>query len=398
MILLPVHRTATTATTCLGVDELCCLLEEVTHRKSLRLLPGKLYLRSNDAFMVRNLEAICAENQNMARSSRLLVLVVTGIIVIYYVGDWKASKQSNQNHPTEMQHQTSSTKEIRQTGKPKVTEDWNATKSDGASSAVDCQWASRTGEAPFFLTAVVLLRIRKESKSKTTTRELKQWLQYMRYIGVEHVYLYDAYYTVNESQKIYLTKFISEGFVTYTDWHEHNPYSIAGTQVKAYQDNIDRFGNLSKWQVAIDLDEYPFSPSDTKPGFLVRFIQGFEKKHPAASEITMKNYLFLGKPLEEEFLFQRIWRRTPKPANGLVKPIYLPLKVTAQVHHNYLNSGHSIDAPDEQLRMNHYWGARLQNWGEDTPKVIAMTQEDRSMESVLKVYVNCEKWIRKYLD
>jgi hypothetical protein len=330
----------------------------------------------------------------MARLPRLpalLVLTVFVVVSVTYV--WNASDQGK-----EFEDHRYITGRQNQTSPSVVMENWNSTENDVSPSAADCQWANRTEEAPFFLTAVVLLRIRKESKSKTTTRELKQWLQYMRYIGVEHVYLYDAYYTFNESQKSYLTKFVSEGYVTYTDWHEHNPYSIAGTQVKAYQDNIDKFGNLSKWQVAVDLDEYPFSPSDMQPGFLVRFIRGFEKKEPAVSEITMKNYLFLGKPLKEEFLFQRIWRRTPKPANALVKPIYRPLKVTAQVHHNYLKTGYSIDAPDEQLRLNHYWGARLQNWGEDTPEVIAMTQEDRSMESVLDVYVKCENWIRKYLE
>ncbi|XP_062508294.1 uncharacterized protein LOC134184577 [Corticium candelabrum] len=261
-----------------------------------------------------------------------------------------------------------------------------------------CKWSNWTGRPPFFLTAVVNLRIRKESKSKTTTRELKQWLQYMKYIGVEHVYLYDAYLLPEECQLSYLTYFISEGFITYTDWHDHNPFSLSGTQVTAYQNSIDRFGKETEWQLAVDLDEYPFSPSDTKPGFLPRFIHEFAQIHPDASEITMNNYLFLGKPSKEEFLFQRIWRRTPQPANNLVKPVYRPLKVTAQLHHNYLKSGRSVLAPDDRLRMNHYWGSRLQNWGEDTPDIIAKTQEDRSMEKVLRIYVSCEQWLRKYLE
>lgn len=332
-------------------------------------------------------------------------MLVGVALLVFCAARWLSSNLSTSK--TARGHSVANTRRHGQTShaplvRPTMTggsrTDGNQNRLYKASHTSDCQWVNRTAEIPYFLTAVVSLRIRKESKSKTTTRELKHWLLYMRYIGVEHVYLYDAYLTPDECQKAYLTKFVSEGFVTYTDWHEHNPWSLDGTQVKAYQDCIDRFENQSQWQLAVDLDEYPFSPSDTKSGFLWRFVEDFKEKNPEASEITMNNYLFLGKPLQEEFLFQRIWRRTPKPANNLVKPIYQPAKVKAQVHHNYLKSGQSITATDDQLRMNHYWGARLQNWGEDTPKIIAMTQEDRRMENVLKVYLSCEQSLRKYLE
>jgi len=39
--------------------------------------------------------------------------------------------------------------------------------------------------------------------------------------------------------------------------------------------------------------------------------------------------------------------------------------------------------------MNHYWGARLQNWGDDTPEIIAKTQPDNSMKSIIEVLQNC---------
>ena len=263
----------------------------------------------------------------------------------------------------------------------------------------DCLWANRTilPKPCYFLSAVVLLRIYKGDKANLTTRELKQWLEYMRYSGVEHVYLYDAFVNEDEAQTSEIKLFLQDNYVTYIDWHVHNPYTISGTQVSAYQHCIDHFGHENTWQTAIDIDEYPFSPVDTRPGFLSRFIKQFSEKHPTASEICMQNFLFLGKPLPLELLMERIWRRTPEPANPLVKPIYKPANVRAQVHHNNIMKGHTTNAPTNELRMNHYWGARLQNWGEDTPEIIAKTIEDRSMENVVKTFKQCETFVRPYL-
>lgn len=262
----------------------------------------------------------------------------------------------------------------------------------------NCLWANRTiPKSHYFLTAVVLLRIYKEDKANLTTRELKQWLEYMRYIGVEHVYLYDAFVSEDEAQMNEVKMFLQDNYVTYIDWHVHNPYTISGTQVSAYQHCIDHFGHENTWQAAIDIDEYPFSPVDTRPGFLSRFIKRFSEKDPTASEICMQNFLFLGKPLPLELLMERIWRRTPQPSNPLVKPIYKPANVRAQVHHNNVMQGHTTNAPAVALRMNHYWGARLQNWGEDTPEIIAKTVEDRSMEDIVKTFKQCEPYVRPYL-
>ena len=242
------------------------------------------------------------------------------------------------------------------------------------------------------------MRIYQKDKAKLTTRELKQWLVYLRYIGVEHVYIYDAFVTGDESQKDHLTSFFKDSYITYVDWHTHNPYSISGTQVAAYQHCIDNYGRDSQWQVAIDIDEYPFSPQDTRPGFLARIIHNISSKHPGVTEVSMPNYLFLGKPLDVEYLFGRIWRRTPQSSNYLVKPIYQPSKVSAQVHHNMLKSGTNMNAPDDQLRMNHYWGARLQNWGDDTLQILGKTMEDRSMETIVNEFKRCDKLLRRYLD
>lgn len=260
------------------------------------------------------------------------------------------------------------------------------------------EWVSRAPKPPYFLTAVLLVRIYAHDKAKLTTKEMKMWLQYLRYAGVEHVYVYDAWVKESESQLGELEIFLSEGYVTYEDWHTHNPYTISGTQVASYQHCIDHYGHESQWQAAIDIDEYPFSPADISPGFLHRYMKDFSIFHKGISEVTMQNFLYLGKPLEKELMIERLLRRTPKPANPLVKPIYRPKDVRASVHHNALMRGRSMNAPVKELRMNHYWGARLQDWGDDTEEILARTVPDDSMRPIINAFKKCETQVRRYLD
>lgn len=270
----------------------------------------------------------------------------------------------------------------------------NRSTNDSCQSWCQLVRKENSSARPFNLTAVLLVRIYVKDLAQLTTRELRQWLYYLQYAGFEHVYIYDAFVIKNESQAQALKSLIDQGFVTYVDWsHKASPYSIDGTQHSAYQDCINRFGRESIWQAAIDIDEYPFSPTDQQPKFVARAIARFSEKVPTASELTMQNYLFLGKPLDDTkhpLLIDRIWRRTHRPANLLVKPIYKPSHVArATVHHNSLKRGRSVNFPVDQLRMNHYWGARLQNWDEDTPEIIAKTEPDNSMESIVKTLQNC---------
>ncbi|XP_038076243.1 uncharacterized protein LOC119744399 [Patiria miniata] len=256
-----------------------------------------------------------------------------------------------------------------------------------------------TKTKPYFLTAVLSFRIYDwKDKAKLSTRELNQWIRYVSYAGADHVYLYDAYVYQNESQKEGVQDFIASGFVTYTDWHHRAaPFSLGWTQAGAYADCIQRWGDLTSWQLGVDMDEYPFVPADREPGFLARYLRAFDSSSPTAasiSELSMPNYLYLGKPLDVKkhpLLIDRIWRRSKKPANHLVKPVYRPAAIRhPDIHHNSLKYGTSKTLPDNGLRMNHYWGSRLQNWGDDTKEVLDMTVDDRSMEPVIASLYKCD--------
>lgn len=264
----------------------------------------------------------------------------------------------------------------------------------------ECKWVNFTVQGPpYFLTVVFIVRIYDEDRSKVTTLDLKHWLIYLRYAGVEHVYLYDLWYLPGESQREHLDLFIREGFLTYEDRHHLNPYVRKKSQLPSYQHCIDEYGKDSVWQAAIDVDEYPFSSEDTEPGFMSRVVTKFSMNNRAVSEITMNNFLYLGEKNESaEYLIEKLWRHTHGPSNRLVKPIYKPAEVRkAQVHHNVRKRGVSRTASSNSLRINHYWGARLQNWGPDTDESLAMTEEDRGMEPILKTFKTCEKYFREYL-
>ncbi len=229
----------------------------------------------------------------------------------------------------------------------------------------------------YFLTVVVMCRIYETDKAKWTVRELKQWLHYLFLAGVEHVYYYDEFHYHSERMDIALQKYTQAGIVTYIPW-ANKPAGIMKVQMMCYQHAIDHYGNLSTWQIAIDMDEYPFSVIDTREGFISRFLENItQTKGSGVTEISMQNYLMMGQGnRSRDLVIDRINRMTPRPANNLVKPIYRPARIkTAAVHHNGFRSGSRMVADSDMLRMAHYWGARTQNWGADTPETIKKTVE-----------------------
>ena len=222
--------------------------------------------------------------------------------------------------------------------------------------------------------AVISVRIYKDDKPKWSLFELDQWIEYMIYAGVTKFYLYDTHMTQSESLKTWAHKWAD--VLVYHDWGMYaHPFSIQGTQVRAYQHAIDHYGANSDWQIAYDMDEYPFSQQDRSRDFLRRKVH--ELDDVGISELSLQNYVFVGKPCHgDERVIQRITRRTPSKINNLDKPIYKPSHTKAQLHHNTLRSGRSKDVNPTVLRTNHYWGLRLQNWGLPCPRGECWSEED----------------------
>ena len=254
-------------------------------------------------------------------------------------------------------------------------------------------WCIHDVSPPYKLSAVLLVRVYREDLAQLSSREMLQWLFYLRYAGFDHVFVYDAYVSKNESQYHVLLPLVQSGYVTYTDWSAHNPYTIKGTQISAYQHCIDNYGKNLTWHIAVDIDEYLFSPVDLEPNFMRRFVDNFSHANPRVSQITLQNYLFLGKPLDPQthpFLIARLRRRTHKKANDLGKSLFQVAKISlAQVHHNSMRNGKTVDSDSKVIRLNHYWGARLQNWGEETPRIKKLTQPDYSIKPIVDRLNRC---------
>ena len=233
------------------------------------------------------------------------------------------------------------------------------------------------GSKKFFLTEVIMVRIYRNDLAKWTIRELKQWMHYMFYAGVEHVYLCDHFIYHHERLKSSLSKYVEKGFLTYIEWPwnaSSNGGNIMRHQVNCYSHVIRKYGMDSEWQMSIDMDEYPVCLKDKERQFLPRFLI---QQPGRVSQILMPNFLMLGQGNRSKTMtIERITRITKKIANALTKPIYRTSAIRRpDIHRHYIKSGSTIIANSAELRMLHYWGARLQNWGPDTKKTIEITDK-----------------------
>ena len=130
---------------------------------------------------------------------------------------------------------------------------------------------TQTFQAKYYLTACLITRIYKDDKSRWTLRELKQWIHYVMWSGVQHIYLCDHNQMDSERLDKPLAKYIKYKLVTY-----YNTFNRVRPVVKAHVDCwnhvINKHGRDSVWQLGFDMDEYPFVHDDVNEGFLKRYL------------------------------------------------------------------------------------------------------------------------------
>ena len=223
----------------------------------------------------------------------------------------------------------------------------------------------------YFLAEVLQVRIYAGDRAKWSLAELKQWMHYMFWAGAEHIYLCDHNKYKHEKLDVPLKQYIDLGLLTYIP--KHMPREAMAAQVECYQYVIDTYRRSTTWQIAVDMDEYPYVSKDLEEGFLIRYLK---QQADDISELSMHNYLLLGQgDRTRTMAIERINRITPHPINNLDKPIYRPQRVFAQIHHNTIRDGRVVEVDGASIMMLHYWGARLQKWGPDTKKTLSSTIE-----------------------
>lgn len=77
---------------------------------------------------------------------------------------------------------------------------------------------------------------------------LKEWVDYYRVIGTDHIYLYNNKST--DGFREVLRPYVEEGYVTLVEWEKDY------AQMAAYEDCYRRFGGETEWIGFFDLDEF----------------------------------------------------------------------------------------------------------------------------------------------
>ncbi len=234
----------------------------------------------------------------------------------------------------------------------------------------------------YFLSEILKVRIYKQDKAKWTIKELKQWLHYMLWAGVEHIYLCDHYVNPKESVEKDLHRYIRLHLITYVPFSQ--PRNARAAQVQCYKYILSKYKQDSEWQMTTDMDEYPFIHNDTNEAFLARYLKSLPT---SVSVVYMPNFLMLGQgDRRRNVTIDRINRihSLTKESNELGKNIYKPQYATdVAVHSVNFHHGSLLRERGNRLKMLHYWGARLQNWGPDTPKIFNMTVEFNTVRNLL---------------
>ena len=241
----------------------------------------------------------------------------------------------------------------------------------------------------YYLTAVVRVRLYKEDKARWTLAEFKQWMHYQFWAGAEHIYICNHFLNESESLIKPLEKYVKLGLVTVFPWNHirairgSNTYANdnANNQISCYRHVLDKYRNQSIWQYNFDMDENPYCPKDHSEEFLVRFLKELsqsESSKPQSErtvDIRVQNFILHGQgDRKRDTMYDRINRITPHIANGNWKTVYQPKFVDdIGMHGVQKSNGKMWIAEPAKLKMLHYWGARVQEWGPDTPALYDYT-------------------------
>jgi hypothetical protein len=228
--------------------------------------------------------------------------------------------------------------------------------------------------SPPQLSAVLLFRLFQKDELNFTSEDLYHWLDYMRYAGVEHFYLYDNCQSSEEC----LTDLTKYPDITYTLWQIAD-YEQA--QTPAYNHHLQTHHPQAMYEILLDMDEYPFMPSNLERNFLRNYALQRQAK-----QVLFRSIFFGGPPANNTSDDWRVLRYTRRRARaeteGRTKPLYQPKEVNYRdgVHNLHevmlwkeqvvdlsdfryspydVIMGHHKMEDEHILRINHYWCERL---------------------------------------
>lgn len=138
---------------------------------------------------------------------------------------------------------------------------------------------------------------------------IKEWAQYHRLIGVDHIFLYNNGST-DDTANI-LSPYITSGFISFMD------FPGIGMQLPAYNDALKKYGSLCKYMAFIDADEFIY-PVEHR--HIIDVLDEIMEKNPHAGGVAVNWRVYgssghISKPssgggiIELPLACQRRWNR-----------------------------------------------------------------------------------------
>ena len=127
---------------------------------------------------------------------------------------------------------------------------------------------------------------------RTDDSNILRWLEWQRYIGVDHVLMYDTGFPDKNDPRIIdvpgVQELVDRGYVTVVKF----PMVMkAPEQQKPFIRDVNEKFPAKGWRLFLDFDEFVFSPRDTEPGFLRRRLAKLDKN---VAILFLHNYIFGG--------------------------------------------------------------------------------------------------------
>ncbi|XP_072049312.1 uncharacterized protein [Amphiura filiformis] len=211
---------------------------------------------------------------------------------------------------------------------------------------------------------------------------IPDWLDFHRYVGVEHVYIYDNEHPDATTLPKTLKEYTEDGYVTIIPWHHSTSPMKTYLEVQIAHENdcIWRHKHDVDWMIKIDVDEY-VQPMDPKRTKIPDYLRDPWFRHLSA--IRMSNWFFGHpksiKPKGPTIIHRNMWRsKEPTMQNtGHDKNILRPINVHYFKIHNVKMGSDTLSAdPYDELRLVHYRGDNPRALHFELPQ---FTERDSSM-------------------
>ncbi|XP_022081939.1 uncharacterized protein LOC110974529 [Acanthaster planci] len=196
-----------------------------------------------------------------------------------------------------------------------------------------------------------------------------KWLDYHRYLGVEHVYIYDNSNTSTLHQTV--RQYVDSGFLTIIPWaHAYSPgKTYLEVQIAHENDCLWRNRHWADWMIKIDVDEF-LQPMDPSVPLITDILRKYNEFMKSIGSLRVQNWFFCRgwnqtrisnqTQHHHESVFERnqFRSRKPTPVNtGRDKAVVRPINVHFFKIHGVKLGGDTITlSPQTEMRMVHYRG------------------------------------------